>query len=186
MTATPPPSGLDCDTPRGPFTLRAVDPDVDLALVHRWMNAPHVVPFWRQAWTPDVTARYLADQLAGDVSRPSVGLLAGEPVSYWEIYRPIAEPVGAAYPAKPDDLGVHVLIGEAAMTGKGLGTLLLSVVRDALFAAAPQCRQIVAEPDFDNHASLRAFSNAGFTASGQVALPGKTAMLMIARREEVR
>lgn len=183
---TAPPCQFGRDTPLGRFTLRLVDPGTDLDLVHRWMHAPHVVPFWQQAWPRKQVASYLADQLAGGTSRPCVGSLAGEPVSYWEIYRPVAEPVGAVYPAEPTDLGVHVLIGDAAMTGQGLGSALLAVVRDGLFAADPACQRVIAEPDVRNVASVRAFRNSGFTQVAEVSLPDKTAALMVARREEGR
>ncbi len=161
----------------GEFTLRLVDPVADLALIHRWMHAEHVVPFWQQAWPKEKIASYLHDQLTGDVSRPCLGVLDGQPVSYWEIYRAEAEPVGRTYPAAPDDLGVHLLIGERERTGQGLGTALIRAVRDGLFARG--CPRVVAEPDVRNLPSIRAFAKAGFTRVADVTLPDKTAALMI-------
>lgn len=180
---THPPATLVAPTDRGILTLRQADPDADLDLVHDWMHRPHVVPFWRQDWPSTLLRTYLADQLAGEGSRPYVGVLAGVPVSYWEIYRPVVEPVGAAYPAEDGDLGVHVLIGDAAMTGRGLGRLLLRTVRDALWDNDPHCRRVVAEPDVRNVASVRAFAAAGFRRHADITLPDKTAALMVAERE---
>jgi RimJ/RimL family protein N-acetyltransferase len=111
-----------------------------------------------------------------------LGLVAGVPVSYWEIYRAVAEPVGAAYPAEPTDLGVHVLIGEPALTGRGLGRTLLGAVRDGLFGTDPECARVVAEPDVRNAASVRAFLRAGFAHRGEIELPDKTAALLVAER----
>lgn len=176
------PDGFSVPTPRGILTLRPVRVDDDLDLVHAWMNRPHVARFWRQDWPPERLRRYLTDLLAGQVSRPMLGLLADTPVSYWEIYRAAAEPVGGAYPAEPTDLGLHVLIGEPALTGHGLGRTLLAAVRDGLFAADPACTRVVAEPDVRNTASVRAFQGAGFVHRGEIELPDKTAALLIAER----
>jgi RimJ/RimL family protein N-acetyltransferase len=178
----PPPVDFVVETPRGAVTVRPVDPVADLRLVHRWMNAPHVVEFWQQAWPAGRIAAYLTRQLIGRHSRPCLGLLAGVPVSYWEFYRPVAEPVGTAYDAAPTDLGVHVLIGDVRRTGRGLGTLLLRAIRDGLFATDPACRRIVAEPDVRNRPSVRAFQRAVFDRRADIALPDKTAALMVAER----
>ncbi|BCJ32702.1 N-acetyltransferase [Actinocatenispora thailandica] len=176
------PGGFSAPTARGVLTLRPVLVDDDLELVHDWLNRPHVARFWQQAWPRDRVRGYLTGLLTDSVSRPMLGLLAGVPVSYWEIYRAIAEPVGAAYPAEPGDLGLHVLIGEPALTGRGLGRTLLGAVRDGLFAADPACTRVVAEPDVRNTASVRAFQRAGFTRRGEIELPDKTAALLVAER----
>ncbi|MGA8117261.1 MAG: GNAT family N-acetyltransferase [Actinocatenispora sp.] len=179
---TPPPDTFRTDTERGVFALRPVDVAADLPLVHDWMHQPHVVPYWQQDWPAERLRGYLLDQFAGDASRPCLGLLAGEPVSYWEVYRPVRDPLGDAYPARPTDLGVHLLIGRRDLTGSGLGTVLLRAVRDGLWQADPACDRIVAEPDVRNVPSVRAFGKAGFHRHDDIDLPGKTAALMIAER----
>lgn len=179
-----PPDTVAVASRRGVVRLRPVRPDDELDLVHDWMNRPHVAEYWHQAWPRDRLRRYLVDQLAGTVSRPCLGLLAGAAVSYWEVYRPVADPLGDAYPARDTDLGVHLLIGERRATGRGLGTLLLAAVRDGLLAADPACDRIVAEPDVGNVASVRAFQRAGFRRTRDVELIGKTAALMVAEREK--
>ena len=178
----PPPDTAIVGTDRGPFTLRPVDVAADLPLLADWMHRPHVAEYWHQDWPPDRLRRYLADQQSGAVSRPCLGSLAGDPVSYWEIYRPAGDPLGRAYPVLDTDLGVHVLIGDPARTGLGLGTLLLVAVRRGLFGADPDCTRIVAEPDVRNVVSVKAFSRAGFLRWYDIRLAGKTAALMVAER----
>lgn len=178
-----PPDRLTARTDRGVLTLRPVDLAADLPLVHGWMHRRHVVEFWRQDWPATRLHDDLADQLTGTVSRPCLGLLDAVAVSYWEIYRPAADPLGEAYPAQPGDLGVHLLLGEVEQTGRGLGSTLLAAVTDGLFAADPACRRIVAEPDVANIASVRAFQRAGFVDRGRIELADKTATLLVAERE---
>jgi RimJ/RimL family protein N-acetyltransferase len=177
----PPVTDITASTPVGDLQVRlCAEQDVDL--VTEWMNAPHVARFWQQAWPRRRVADYLGDQLAGTVSRPCLGLLDGRPVSYWEFYRAALDPLAEVYPARPHDLGVHVLIGELTRTARGVGSALLDAVRAGLLAADPDCGRIVAEPDVANVASVRAFRRAGFTQAGEVRLPTKTAALMIAVR----
>jgi len=178
-----PPDGLRVSTERGIVVLRPVDVSKDVPLITEWMNRPHVAEYWKLDWSSARLEEYLVAQQDADISRPCLGLVGGTPVSYWEIYRPMADPLGQAYPAHEDDLGVHVLIGEARLTGMGLGTLLLRAVRDGLFGADSGCGRIVAEPDVRNVASVRAFIKAGFRRWQDIQLDDKTAALMVAERE---
>lgn len=151
----------------------------DVALVHRWMNLPHVAAGWKQAWPLARWQAELAAQLGGDHSLPCVVGLDGRDVGYVELYRVIRDPLADCYPCHPHDLGVHVAIGEPDVLGRGLGSSLLRAVADGLLAADPRCVRVVAEPDVHNGASIGAFRNAGFVADREIALPGKTAALMI-------
>lgn len=170
---------IAAQTPRGVFGLRTVSLDKHLDLVHRWMHAEHVVPYWQQAWPREKVESYLRDQLDGAVSRPCLGSLAGVPVSYWEVYRPAGDPLGTAYHVDPHDLGIHVLIGERGLTGHGLGSMLLAAVAGELLRLDPACRRIVAEPDVRNTSSIKAFIRAGFRRETDIELPHKTAALMV-------
>ena len=59
--------------------------------------------------------------------------------------------------------GVDLFLADPEQTGKGLGSQAIAqFVRDVVFTA-PQTQACVADPDAENHASLRAFEKAGFT-----------------------
>ncbi len=177
-------------TPRGWFVLRPVNIDLDLDVLHGWMNQPHVAEYWRQAWPRDKLRRYLVRRAGSPSSQLCLGLLDGLPVSYWEIYRAIDDVVGTVYSVEPDDVGVHLLIGEPHLTGAGLGTVLLGAVKNWLLDGSLgrvgggeySCRRVVAEPDVRNVRSIRAFEKAGFRGLCEVTLPDKTAALMAAER----
>jgi RimJ/RimL family protein N-acetyltransferase len=164
----------------GGWSLRPVRPHAgDVALVHRWMNLPHVAAGWQQDWSLARWHAELAAQLAGDHSLPCMVSLDGRDVGYVEIYRVIRDRLARCYPHHPHDLGVHVAIGEPDAVGRGLGSSLLRAVSDGLLAADPHCLRVVAEPDVHNGASIGAFRNAGFVQEREIGLPGKTAALMI-------
>ncbi|MEU6815955.1 GNAT family N-acetyltransferase [Streptomyces sp. NPDC046860] len=172
-------------TPAGVFELVPVRLDHDLPLVQGWMNDPAVAAFWKLAGSPDRTERHVRAQLDGDGrSVPCVGTLDGIALSYWEIYRADLDPLARRYPARPHDTGIHLLIGEAAHRGRGLGTVLLTAVAGMILEHRRACSRVVAEPDMRNTPSVTAFLNAGFRCSAEVDLPGKRAALMI--RDRVR
>ncbi|WP_181793685.1 GNAT family N-acetyltransferase [Streptomyces sp. WELS2] len=170
-------------TPVGRFRLEPVRIDHDLPLVHRWMNDPAVAAFWELAGPPRRTEDHLRAQLRGDGRCvPCLGVLDGTPMSYWEIYRADLDPLARSYPARPHDTGIHLLIGDAADRGRGLGTVLLGAVAGLILDRRPTCPRVVAEPDLRNTPSIAAFLGAGFRFAAEIDLPGKRAALMIKDR----
>ncbi|WP_329233600.1 acetyltransferase [Streptomyces sp. NBC_01460] len=170
-------------TSAGEFRLVAVEAERDLATISRWMNDPAVAAFWELAGPEAVTAAHLRQQLAGDGrSVPCLGVLDGSPMSYWEIYRADLDPLARHYPARPHDVGVHLLIGAVGNRGRGIGSLLLRAVSDLVLDNRPLCGRIVAEPDLRNTPSVSAFLSAGFRFCGEVDLPDKRAALMVRDR----
>ncbi|MFD3493761.1 GNAT family N-acetyltransferase [Streptomyces sp. NPDC058690] len=170
-------------TPAGVFQLVPVRLERDLAVISRWMNDPAVAAFWELGGDEAVTAAHLRPQLDGDGrSVPCLGVLSGVPMSYWEIYRADLDPLARHYPARPNDTGVHLLIGGVTNRGRGIGTTLLRAVSDLVLDNRPQCARVVAEPDLRNTPSVSAFLSAGFRFSAEVELPEKQAALMIRDR----
>jgi RimJ/RimL family protein N-acetyltransferase len=134
----------------------------DAELVSQWMNEPHVALFWQQAWPPERWTTEIADQLAGDYSRPLLVSYAGGPLAYVEIYRTPRDVVGLQYQADPYDLGLHLAIGEKQRTGRGLGRELVRAVADGLSLADPRVRRVLADPDERHAVARRMFEAAGF------------------------
>ncbi|ARH93535.1 MULTISPECIES: GNAT family N-acetyltransferase [Streptomyces] len=171
------------DTPGGPFALVPVRPERDLDRITGWMNDPAVAAFWELAGPPETTAAHLRGQLDGDGrSVPCLGVLDGVPMSYWEIYRADLDPLARHYAARPQDTGIHLLVGRGADRGRGLGSALLRAVADLVLDHRPRCSRVLAEPDLRNTASVAAFLTAGFRFAEEIELPEKRAALMIRDR----
>jgi acetyl CoA:N6-hydroxylysine acetyl transferase len=171
------------ETPAGPFELIPVRPARDLARISGWMNDPAVAAFWELAGPPENTAAHLRGQLEGDGrSVPCIGVLAGVPMSYWEIYRADLDPLARYYRARPHDTGVHLLLGGVGDRGRGLGTILLRATADLVLDHRPHCARVVAEPDLRNTPSVAAFLGAGFRYADELDLPDKRAALMVRDR----
>ncbi|MBT2493559.1 acetyltransferase [Streptomyces sp. ISL-96] len=170
-------------TSGGVFQLVPVRIERDLPLISRWMNDPAVAAFWELAGPQEVAAAHLRTQLDGDGrSAPCLGVLAGVPMSYWEVYRADLDPLARHYPARPHDTGIHLLVGGVADRGRGLGTTLLRAVADLVLDRRPLCARVVAEPDLRNTPSVSAFLRAGFRFSAELDLPDKRAALMVRDR----
>ncbi|MFJ9380838.1 GNAT family N-acetyltransferase [Streptomyces sp. NPDC101455] len=170
-------------TPAGTFHLLPVHIERDLPLINRWMNDPAVAEFWELAGPQTLTEDYLRAQLTGDGrSVPCLGVLDGTPMSFWEIYRADLDPLARHYPARPHDTGIHLLIGNVADRGRGLGVALLRAVADLVLDKRSACARIVAEPDIRNTPSVAVFLGAGFRFSAEVDLPAKRAALMVRDR----
>jgi len=170
-------------TPVGVFHLVPVRVERDLPLITRWMNDPAVAEFWDLAGPESVAEEHLSLQLDGDGrSVPCLGVLDGNPMSYWEIYRADLDLLARHYPARPHDTGIHLLIGGVAHRGRGLGSTLLRAVADHVLDKRPSCARVVAEPDLRNTPSVSAFLSAGFRFSAEVDLPDKRAALMVRDR----
>ncbi|MFI8515493.1 GNAT family N-acetyltransferase [Streptomyces sp. NPDC085460] len=167
----------------GSFRLVPVRPSRDLPLLTRWMNDPAVDAFWELAGPETVTADHVRAQLEGDGrSVPCLGVLDSTPMSYFEIYRADLDPVARAYPARPHDTGIHLLLGGTRDRGRGVGTTLLRAVADLVLDHRPRCTRVVAEPDIRNTPSVSAFLSAGFRYAAEIDLPDKRAALMIRDR----
>jgi acetyl CoA:N6-hydroxylysine acetyl transferase len=166
------------ETPAGVFTLRPLDPVTDVELLHGWMNDPAVARFWELDGPISRLVAHLDEQFTGTHSRPYLGLVADEPMSYWELYRAQDDRLADYYDAWPGDAGLHLLLGPARFRGIGLGRRLIEAV-SRWQLEAPETSRVVAEPDVRNTASLRAFEQAGFRRTHDIDLPEKRAALMV-------
>jgi RimJ/RimL family protein N-acetyltransferase len=176
--ATPEQHGLP-----GTFSLRELDLDRDLDLLHRWMNDPEVARYWKKAWPRQQVASYLREQQLSAHSTPYVGELDGVPMSYWELYRADLDPLAQYYDAREHDAGLHLLLGSADCRGRRLGADLLRVVSAWQLDADPLATRVIGEPDADNERLIRVAALAGFRHVRDIDLPHKRAALLVRERD---
>jgi len=165
------------------FSLRRLDPDRDLDLVHSWMNDPEVARFWRMAWPRTGIASYLHRQDSSLRSTSYLGLLDGVPMSYLELYRADLDALAQHYVAREHDMGVHLLLGPAEFRGQVLAAGVLRLVSSWQLRRDPFVTRVVAEPDLENTQLIGAYERAGFRRAKDLDLPRKHAVLMIRDRQ---
>jgi RimJ/RimL family protein N-acetyltransferase len=161
-----------------------VDPDRDWSRLHTWLGSDHVKPYWQLDLPAEEFRATLAEKCSADYLTPYVGFLDHVPMSYWETYRAVAEPVGDRYDADPTDRGVHLLIGPPEYLGHGYAGPLLRTITRFLFAETDADR-VVGEPDVRNGRAIRVFEQCGYESQGRIDLPEKEALLMHCERGAV-
>ncbi len=177
---------LEHDGIPGTFSLRLLDPERDLDVLHRWMNDPEVARYWNKAWPRERIASYLDEQQLSTHSTPYLGELNGVPMSYWELYRADLDPVAQYYDAREHDAGVHLLLGPAECRGRRLAADLLRVTSAWQLDADPLATRVIGEPDASNVRLIRVAELAGFRHVMDIDLPHKRAALLVRARDSLK
>ncbi len=157
----------------------------DLALLHAWLNAPHVVAGYSRVSTShdDVAAKY-GPRITGAVPvRGFVASVADTPIGYVQVYRVADFPEYAATVVGFDGaVAIDVLIGEIEYTRRGLGPRVIAAAVDDIVWASFAAESCIATPRADNTASLRAFAKAGFALVRTIRTPDGVPELLMERR----
>ena len=162
---------------------RPLDLEADLALVHAWMQEPHVVPWWELAGSPAAVRTYLAELAAqAHVDQWIVSDDERRPFAYVETYSVFDDVLAAQYDAQPGDRGFHLLVGPPDRVGRGLGLELVRTVVARLLAD-PAATRVVCEPDVRNARMLACCRGLGAAELGHLAQPGRSAILLCWTRE---
>ena len=144
----------------------------DLPLLHRWLNAPHVLEWWdRPGPAPDeVRAKYLPRITGPHDVAPYVICRGETPIGYIQLY-----PVGAEEWGRRDAggaVGIDLFIGEARYLHRGLGPRILRHFLKEIVFQDEAIHACFIDPSPRNHIAIRAFEKAGFRAVGRATDPG--------------
>lgn len=172
-------SGIDRTIAFRPASMMA-----DLGRLHAWLNGEHVLPYWQLDDPLPAFRRRLAEKLADDHLTPYVGCLDHVPMSYWERYWAVDDPLANHYDAEPADQGIHLLIGPPEYLDNGYATPLLRAMTDLAFRR-PETDRVVAEPDARNERAIRVFERCGYEPVREFEFPeeDKTALLVACDRD---
>jgi aminoglycoside 6'-N-acetyltransferase len=162
----------------------------DLPLLAEWLGRPHVARWWREP--SDLAAVEAVYGPLIDGSDPTEGFIAverqgqgqGRPFAFLQRYRLDDNPqwqrtiavalaegatggadAGQSDPIGVDDAtgaGIDYLIGDQAMTGRGLGRQMIDAFVAALWDRYADISAVVVAVDQDNEASWRALEGAAF------------------------
>ena len=155
----------------------------DFAQLHRWVRAPHVAPWWDDPVELDAITRDYAPCIAGeDRTQVFVVVVDGRAVGFLQSYRWADHPdLASTFGAGAGEAGIDIVIGEAEMTGRGLGPAIIRQFIETMVFADDAVRGVVVEPDARNARSVRAFEKAGFAAVTRIGLVGEAADRQVLR-----
>jgi len=150
---------------------RLTEPDVPL--LHRWLNAPHVLEWWdRPGPAPDeVREKYLPRVIEPSDATPYIICREGLPIGYIQLYS--VEPGAWGLPDVRPGVGVDLFIGDARYLHRGLGPeILRQFVREIVFRDETVTTCYI-DPSPRNRIAIRAFEKAGFRYVGTGADPDR-------------
>lgn len=167
------------------MVLRPLTED-DMALLHEWLQRPHIVRWWGgEAERPEMAvtrAKYLPRVLAEEMVTPYIVMLGDRPIGYAQSY--VAMGSGDGWWEDITDPGVRGIdqsLGDEADLGRGLGTRLVRALVDKLFEDR-QVTRIQTDPDPTNARAIRCYEKAGFRALREVVTPDGPALYMVRDR----
>ena len=139
------------------FSFRPVQPE-DLPLITRWRRAEHVERWWGQPG--DMEAEYFRH---GEPVHYFLALMDGSPVGViehyrWSDYPSEAEPLGA----QSGEDGIDYFLGEAGLTGRGLGPAMLQSFLTQIVRADSSVRGVRVSVSESNRPSWRCLEKLGF------------------------
>ena len=164
------------------FYLRQVKYPDDMALLHKWMHEPHVIPQWQLNKSETDLKVYFEKQLADDHHRLFIVGVDGQDVGYAEIYEAKRDRLSHYYIAHELDLGWHLLFGEKSAFGKGYLRTVARLLNFYIFEHANSLK-IVGEPDSTVKPYAAVVEEMCYETQGILRMPEKDAMLYYCFRD---
>lgn len=149
-----------------------------LSFFRHWLLQPHVRSFWQETSNDGELANKFLVELPRRGVHAFAIMRAGEPIGFIQYYD--ATKVGGGWweNERPGTFGIDLLIGEAALLGRGFGPKVIREFIDFLRGREPSVTQIITDPAPNNARAVRAFEKVGFLREGEIVTPGGPALLM--------
>ena len=140
----------------------------DFPLLRQWLLQPHVARWWNHETSPEAVARDFGPAVRGEEPSEDLLVAVGEdPVALVQRCRLADYPqyIGelASQTEIPEQaMTIDYLIGDARLTGRGLGTRIIKAIVAATWTDHPDAPSIIVPVHSANHASWRMLEKAGF------------------------
>lgn len=163
------------------ITMRPLNIDHDLEMLHEWFNREHAVKIWQMNWPIDVLEDYYRTMLPGDEAHSYIILSNDEPSCNIEVYWASRDIIGDYYNVLPTDYGTHQFIAPTDPKKKYVSPSTQSMV-DYVFGQ-PEVGKMVGEGSVDSLASMMNKAHVGFKIDKVIEMPHKKANLNFCYRE---
>ena len=165
----------------GTVRIMPLSPEGDLDLIHGWVIQDRA-RFWGMTKysRSDVLEVYqFLESL--QTHHAFLVLFDGEPVALFQTYEPLHDPVGEAYPARVEDIGMHLLLAPVTRPVPNFTPRLVTSLINFMFAD-PAIDRIVVEPDARNDKAVRRLEATCFELGPKIQLEEKEAQLAFLSR----
>ncbi len=151
----------------------------DLAMLHEWLQRPHVAQWWGPAEPIDELREYcLGEDAEPNATRAFIAWHAGQPIGFIQAY--VVMNSGGGWwtdETDPGARGIDQFLANESQLGRGLGSSMIRAFLDQLFAN-PVVTVVQTDPYPTNERAIRSYARAGFRVVGNVVTPDGPALLM--------
>lgn len=163
------------------ITLRPVEIDKDLEMLHEWFHREHALKIWQMNWPIRDLELFYRTLLPGDILHSYIGEANGVPTFNMEVYWANRDIVGGYYDSLPSDYGTHLFIAPVDSKLKFTSPVTQSMM-DFVLAEA-KVGKMVGEGAVDSIASMMNKAHVGFKIEKVIEMPHKKANLNYCYRE---
>ncbi|MDQ1100599.1 GNAT family N-acetyltransferase [Chryseobacterium sp. SORGH_AS_1048] len=163
------------------ISMRPIDLEQDLEMLHEWFNREHAIKIWQMNWPIDELETYYRLMLPSDEAHSYIISSNGEASCNIEVYWACRDIVGDYYEVLPTDYGTHQFIAPTDPKKKYVSPSTQSMV-DYVFAQ-PEVGKMVGEGSVDSLASMMNKAHVGFRVDKVIEMPHKKANLNFCYRE---
>lgn len=141
---------------------------VDFPLIGRWLAEPHVERWWNHEHSPEAVEHDFGPSVDGaEPNEDYLALLDGEPLgliqySMYKDYPEYLAELNGLVTVPAHAASIDYLIGDPALTGRGLGTAMIAAFTDRIWLTNPAATCIIVAVVAANAASWRALIGSGF------------------------
>jgi acetyl CoA:N6-hydroxylysine acetyl transferase len=160
------------------FSIRTLDMDTDLPVLHGWVNSPHAIPFWQMEGPLELLEKTYREVMSNPHACSFIGCLEGIPVCQIDAYDPLFDLMANYFEANNGDLGMHLLLAPYKTDVQNLSTKIVSAFCEYVFSTG-LVERVITEPDKDNRAANWLLYRLKFLFVGEIELPEKKANLFI-------
>lgn len=165
----------------GVFELRPIDMQLDIPLIHNWVNRDYAVYWEMNGFSVEEVKNTYYNIL--EKTQVYIGVFNGKEAFLLECYDPQNDIVGKYYESQKGDKGMHILVSPSEKPIRNFTWNIFTVILDFIFSDS-KSQRIVVEPDARNHKIHLLNKRAGFVFQHVLELPHKKAHLEFCTRED--
>jgi len=167
----------------GHFHLRPLLLDVDIPVIHEWVNMPYAVYWQLQDSTVEKVRNMYSELIKTSHIQPFMGFFNDKPAFLVEFYWAFKDRIGEYYDVQTGDYGFHILTAPVDKPISNFTWNIFTVLIDFMFADT-RVERLIVEPDARNEKIHLLNKRAGFEYQHMISLPEKTAHLAFCTREQ--
>jgi len=163
----------------GIISFRSFDLNLDLGLIHHWVNLDYARTFWQMRGSEGLLRSCYQCIQQNPYSHSFMGLLNSQPLCQFDVYKVAVDELAGHISYSENDCGFHLLMSPITTAGNVVHGLTNALIHHFLcfYLSQPETGSMFAEPDAENLKSIRLLEKAGFERIKSIKMSYKNAEL---------